>query len=74
MKKKPHQKKPVIQQVFSDFRENLHLPKSPVNGVHYEVKKNKNGYEVLIHKDRGANETLRFDDKNSLDEFLKSLN
>ena len=73
MRKKPHQKKSVIKKVFSDFRERLYTPNNPQNGIEYEIVKNKNGYSVIIHNERGANQKLHFKDKQQLDDYLKSI-
>lgn len=73
MKKKPHQKQSVIKQVFADFRSRLHEPEKQPNGVQYEVKKVKNGYAVIIHRERGTNQSLYFASKKELDKFLHSL-
>lgn len=73
MKKKPHQKQSVIQSEFSEFRKRLYNPKNPSNGIEYEVQKDKKGYRVIIHRERGANETLEFKDEASLKAYLAAL-
>ena len=73
MKKKPHQRQSVINKLFSDFRKSLHKPGNPSDTNHYEVKKTKNGYSVTIHTERGANQSLHFENKKQLDEYLKGL-
>ncbi|QLG45905.1 hypothetical protein [Costertonia aggregata] len=73
MKKKPHQKKGVIKKVFSDFRERLHIPKTPQNGINYEVIAENDEFKVIIHNERGANRTIRFEDKKALNDYLKTL-
>lgn len=73
MKKKPHQKQSVIKKVFSDFRERLYTPKNQLYDVQYEIKKHKKGYTVIIHRERGANQTLQFEDKEQLDAYLQSI-
>ncbi len=73
MKKKPHQKQSAIKKVFADFRARLHEPEKQTNGVQYEVQKDKEGYTVIVHRERGANQKLHFASKQQLDEFLNSL-
>ena len=73
MGKKPHQKQSVIKKVFADFRKRLHPTSNPSQDIQYEVKKNKKGFTVIIHKERGANEILKFETKKDLDAYLASL-
>ena len=72
MKKKPHQRQSTIKKLFSDFRGRLDTSGRQTNGVNYEVKKRKNGFTVVVHRERGANQTLNFDNKQDLDEYMKS--
>ena len=71
MKKKPHQTQSAIDKVFSDFRSRLHKPTSQPSDVQYEVKKHKKGFTVVIHRERGANQTLHFETRKEVDTFLK---
>ncbi|MEL7530679.1 MAG: hypothetical protein AAFN10_05195 [Bacteroidota bacterium] len=73
MKKKPHQNQSVIKKVFSDFRARLHEPAKQLNGEQYEVQKTKRGYTVIIHRERGADQRLDFENKQQLEEYLDSL-
>lgn len=73
MKKKPHQRPSAIKQVFADFRNRLHEPEKQVNGVQYEVQKHKNGYTVVVHRERGADQKHHFETKQALDAFLDSI-
>lgn len=73
MKKKPHLRKSVIEKVFSDFRKRIYNLEDRNSDVHYEVKKNKKGFTVIAHKERGVNETFHFEDKKALDAFLKMV-
>ncbi|MEL6252260.1 MAG: hypothetical protein AAFR87_09650 [Bacteroidota bacterium] len=73
MGKKPHQKQSVIKKVFADFRKRLHPTRNPSPGIQYEVKKLKKGFRVIIHKERGADEVLNFENKKELDAFLSSV-
>lgn len=74
MKKKPHQKQSAIKSVFSEFRNRLYKQDKHLNGNNYEVKKNQNGYTLVIHKERGANEELYFESKTLLNNYLETLN
>ncbi|MEO1437456.1 MAG: hypothetical protein AAFV80_18080 [Bacteroidota bacterium] len=73
MKKKPHQKESELNKVFSEFRERLHESTNPGDDRRYEVKKTKDGYTVIIHRERGANETIHFDSKAAVDAYLKGI-
>ena len=73
MKKKPHQQQSAIKKVFSDFRSRLHEPDKQANGIQYEIRKKKEGYQLIIHKERAADQHLHFDTKAQLDEYLAAL-
>ena len=73
MKRKPHQKRSVSKKVFEDFRKRLHPSSQSNNGIEYEVKEIKTGFKVVIHRERGMNQELYFDSKQSLDQYLKTI-
>ncbi len=73
MKQKPHHKKGAIQQHFSEFRDRLFTPKNQPGDVQYEVRRKKGSFSVVIHRERGANQTLHFENEKALDEYLHSI-
>ncbi|MEM6806782.1 MAG: hypothetical protein AAF696_35600 [Bacteroidota bacterium] len=73
MGKKPHQKQSIIKKVFADFRKRLHPSSNPDPGIQYEVKQHKKGFTVIIHKERGMDEVLNFDNKKELEAYLASI-
>lgn len=73
MKKKPHQKQSVIKTVFSDFRSRLYKQDKHLSGHNYEIKPTATGFTLVIHKERGINEELHFENKAQLNTYLKRL-
>lgn len=57
MKKKPHQRQSVIKMVFSDFRKRVHNYEKGPNNMAYEIQKTKDGYTVVVHREKGEDET-----------------
>ena len=73
MKKKPHQRQSPIKKLFADFRSRLHEPDKQPAGIQYEVQEHKKGYTVVIHRERGVNQTLHFGTRQELDAYLKAV-
>ncbi len=67
-KKKPHQRKGGIKQYYDENKPDF--SKYTHQGF-YSVKKLKKGFEVEIVKDRGIDEKIFFEDKKSMEKYLK---
>lgn len=67
-KKKPHHKKGGIE---SYYQENKPDVIERTNFGWYEIRKLKKGYQLDIHKERGIDQQLLFEDKSTLDTYIE---
>ena len=69
-KRKPHLNKSPIEKTFEAYRDRLYVPKNGHTDEYHEVRKTQKGYEVVIHKERGADKILTFDNEEKLNAYL----
>lgn len=71
-KKKPHQKKGELKQMFAVIREKSTFINSHGNDS-YQLIKAKNGFTVMVSREHAFDETHHFDTEQKARAYLKTL-
>lgn len=69
-KSKPHLKQSALKKTFADFRENSFESKNPSED-YYELKQDKEGYDVILSSERSASQKLSFKTRKEAMEYIK---
>ncbi|MFD0796951.1 hypothetical protein ACFQZJ_05735 [Maribacter chungangensis] len=72
-KKKPHKKKGELKQMFDAVRENSTFINSHGHDS-YQLIKTKNGFTVIVSRERAEDETHHFDAEQKVRAYIKTLN